>query len=69
MLYSIYSMTTRGASGLSLQPHWQMMDALEAADGMLPFGIGAACIFAVMQAWWPMLGTLRPEAAAERLPD
>ena len=38
MLYSVDSMTTRGASGLMLQRHWQMMGALEAADGMLLFG-------------------------------
>ncbi len=55
MLYSVDSMTTRGASGLMLQRHWQMMGALEAADGMLLFGISTAYMFAVMQAYWPML--------------
>ena len=55
MLYSVDSMSTRGASGLTLQRHWQMMGALEAADGMLLFGISTAYIFAVMQAYWPML--------------
>ena len=55
MLYSVDSMTTRGASGLLLQRHWRMMGALEAADGMLLFGISTAYIFAVMQAFWPML--------------
>jgi hypothetical protein len=55
ILYSIDSMTTRGASGLMLQPNWRVMGALEAADGMLLFGISTAYIFAVMQAYWPML--------------
>ena len=55
ILYSVDSMTTRGASGLLLQQHWRMMGALEAADGMLLFGISTAFIFAVMQAYWPML--------------
>ena len=32
-----------------------MMGALEAADGMLLFGISTAYIFAVIQAYWPML--------------
>ena len=59
MLYSIDSMTTRGASGLMLQPHWRMMGALEAADGMLLFGISTAYIFAVMQGFWPLLTTHR----------
>jgi hypothetical protein len=59
MLYSVDSMTTRGASGLMLQRHWQMMGALEGADGMLLFGISTAYMFAVMQTYWPMLMTHR----------
>ena len=55
ILYSVDSMTTRGASGLMLQQHWRMMGALEAAGGMLLFGISTAYIFAVMQGYWPML--------------
>ena len=51
-------MTTRGASGLTLQQHWRMMGALEAAGGMLLFGISTAYIFAVMQVYWPMLSDL-----------
>ncbi len=51
-------MATRGASGLTLERHWQMMGALEAADGMLLFGISTAYIFAVMQVYWPMLSGL-----------
>ena len=58
ILYSLDSMTTRGASGLLLEPHWQMMGALEAADGMLLFGISTAYIFAEMQVSWPMLSDL-----------
>ena len=58
ILYSLDSMTTRGASGLMLEPHWQMMGALEAANGMLLFGISTAYIFAVMQVYWSMLSDL-----------
>jgi hypothetical protein len=58
ILYSLDSMTTRGASGLMLEPHWQMMGALEAANGMLLFGISTAYIFAEMQVSWPMLSDL-----------
>jgi hypothetical protein len=49
ILYSVDTMATRGASGLTLQPHWRMMGALEAANGMLLFGISTAAIFSVMQ--------------------
>jgi hypothetical protein len=59
MLFSVDSMATRGASGLVLPPHWQMMGALEAVDGMLLFGISTAYIFAVMQLYWPMLSEHR----------
>jgi hypothetical protein len=55
LLFSVDSMTTRGASGLTLPPHWQMMGALEAVDGMLLFGVSTAYMFAVMQGYWAML--------------
>jgi hypothetical protein len=55
ILYSVDSMSTRGASGLTLQGHWRVMGALEAVDGMLLFGISTAYIFALMQSYWPML--------------
>ena len=55
ILYSVNSMATRGASELMLQPHWQMMGALEAADGMLLFGISTAFIFTVMQFYYQHL--------------
>jgi hypothetical protein len=53
--YSIDSMATRGAAGPVLQPHWQVMGALEAADGMLLFGISTAFIFTVMQFYYQRL--------------
>jgi hypothetical protein len=58
VLYSLDSMTTRGASGLTLEPHWQLMGALEAANGMLLFGISTAFIFAEMQVYWSMLSDM-----------
>jgi hypothetical protein len=58
ILYSLDSMTTRVASGLMLEPQRQMMGALEAANGVLLFGISTAYIFAVLQLYWPMLSDL-----------
>ena len=55
ILYSVDSMSTRGASGLTLERHWQLMGALEAMDGMLLFGISTAFIFAMMQAYWSLM--------------
>lgn len=55
LLYSVDSITTRGASGLMLERGWRMMGALEAADGMLLFGISTAFIFSVMQQYAPLI--------------
>ncbi len=55
IFYSVDSMATRGGSGFVLQPHWQMMGAEEAADGMLLFGISTAFIFTVMQLYYQHL--------------
>ncbi len=59
IIYSVDSIATRGASGVTISQHWQMMGALEAVDGMLLFGISTAFIFAVMQLYWPLF-TTRP---------
>lgn len=53
--YSLDSMSTRGASGLTLQRPWHLMGALEAVDGMLLFGVSTAYLFSVMQVYWSML--------------
>jgi hypothetical protein len=55
LLYSVDSISTRGASGLMLENHWRMMGALEATDGMLLFGISTAYIFTLMQDYWPLM--------------
>jgi hypothetical protein len=55
ILYSVDSMSTRGASGLMLQHRWRMMGALEATDGKLLFGISTAFIFAVMLGYWRIM--------------
>jgi hypothetical protein len=55
MLFSLGAMTTVGAPGLVLQPQWQMMGVLEAANGALLFGISTAYMFGVMQVYWPLL--------------
>ena len=66
ILYSFDTMATRGASGFTLQPHWQMMGALEAADGMLLFGISTAFTFTVMQFYYQhLVFRALPGSAAE----
>jgi hypothetical protein len=55
LFFSLDSMSTRGASGLTLHRSWQIMGALEAVDGMLLFGVSTAYLFSVMQVYWSML--------------
>lgn len=51
-LYSLDSMTTRGASALALASHWRLLGAVESANGMLLFGVSTAFLFYVMQRLW-----------------
>lgn len=55
MLYSIDSMTTRGDSGLALTEEWKLLGALEAADGMLLFGLSTAFLFGMVTQIWFLL--------------
>ncbi len=55
ILFSVDCMTTRGAVGADLTAKWQLMGALEAADGMLLFGISTAFLFAVLERVLPLL--------------
>ena len=55
LFYSLDSMSTRGASGLTLQRPWHLMGALEAVDGMLLFGVSTAYLFSAMQEYWSTL--------------
>ena len=64
ILYSVDSIATRGASGIMLQPPWQMMGPLEAVDGMLLFGISTAFMFTVMQFYYVHLLRAPPEGSA-----
>jgi hypothetical protein len=52
MLYSVDSLATRGASGLELPNRWRMMGALQAANGVLLFGISTAFLFSVLSEAW-----------------
>jgi peptidoglycan biosynthesis protein MviN/MurJ (putative lipid II flippase) len=54
MLYSLSAMTSYGHANLFLSPHWQLMGALEALNGMLLFGLTTAFLFAMIQRVWPL---------------
>jgi hypothetical protein len=56
MLYSLNAMTTFGHSGSSLEPHWQLMGALEALNGLILFGLTTAFLYAIIQEAWMRMG-------------
>jgi hypothetical protein len=58
-LYSVDSITTRGANVLRLDHPFRMMGAIESICGMLLFGISTAFIFAVMRAIWELMTDAR----------
>lgn len=57
VLYSVDSMTTRGASGMTLAHHWVLLGALEAANGILLFGMSTAFLFGALQRIWALLAS------------
>jgi hypothetical protein len=54
MLYSLSALTTYGHAELFLAPHWQLMGALEALNGLLLFGLTTAFLYAHVQRVWPI---------------
>jgi hypothetical protein len=56
MLYSVSAMTTFGHSGSTLEPHWQLMGALEALNGLILFGLSTAFLYGILQEAWVRLG-------------
>ncbi len=48
--HSAMNYTTPGYGDVVMSPSWKIFGPLEAADGMLMFGVSTAMIFAVIQA-------------------
>jgi hypothetical protein len=47
MLYSLGAMTTFAHADIHLNPHWQLLGAIEALQGMLLFGLTTAFLFSI----------------------
>lgn len=61
MLYSLNAITSYGHTDLVLAPHWRLMGALEALNGMLLFGLTTAFLYGHIRQVWP--AELQPRAA------
>jgi hypothetical protein len=53
MLYSLNAFTSFGHTDLVLAPHWRLMGALEALNGMLLFGLTTAFLYGHIRQVWP----------------
>ena len=53
MLYSLNAMTAYGHTSVYLTPHWQMLGALQALNGLMLFGLSTAFLYAMIQHGWP----------------
>jgi len=53
LLYSLNAITAYGHTNLNLAPHWQLMGALEALNGLLLFGLTTAFLYGHLQRVWP----------------
>jgi hypothetical protein len=53
MLYSFEAITAYGHTDLALAPHWRLMGALEALNGMLLFGLTTAFLYGHIRKVWP----------------
>lgn len=49
MLYSLSAMTTYGHASIYLDPHWQMMGAIELLNGVVLFGFTTATLFTIIE--------------------
>jgi hypothetical protein len=54
LLYSLSAITAYGHAEVYLAPHWRLMGALEALNGLLLFGLTTAFLYAHVQRVWPV---------------
>jgi hypothetical protein len=52
LLYSLSAITSYGHANLVLEPHWQLMGAIEALNGWLLFGLTTAFLFGMINEVW-----------------
>ena len=54
LLYSLNAITSYGHTAVVLAPHWRLMGALEALNGMLLFGLTTAFLYGHFRRVWPV---------------
>jgi O-antigen/teichoic acid export membrane protein len=66
MLYSLGAMTSYGHTNVYLNPHWRLLGALEALQGMLLFGLTTAFLFSIFHQVSPLKNSQVATSVTER---
>ena len=54
MLYSLSAITAYGHPPIFLEDRWRLLGAIEAVNGLLPFGLTTAFLYAAIHEVWPL---------------
>lgn len=63
LYFSTVTFTTLGYGDITLSDRWQLLSSLEAANGIILFGVSTAFAFAAMRRAFEMADVLAPEKA------
>ena len=61
LYFSTVTFTTLGYGDIVLDERWQLLTSLEAANGIILFGVSTAFIFAVLRKLFDIVGITQPE--------
>jgi len=69
VLFSLNAVTSYGHTQLALAPHWRLMGALEALNGVMLFGLTVASLFAMIQRVLALSSPDKQPKASARVPE
>ena len=61
LYFSTVTFTTLGYGDITLQERWQLLSSIEAANGIILFGVSTAFVFAVIRRLFEAASIVQPE--------
>ena len=61
LYFSTVTFTTLGYGDITLDERWRLLTSLEAANGIILFGVSTAFVFTVLRKLFEIVGIVRPE--------
>ncbi len=62
LYFSTVTFTTLGFGDITLQERWQLLSSLEAANGIILFGVSTAFVFGVIRRLFEAADIIKPDA-------